>query len=216
MAQANAFQLTKEINEITVTETDGAVILPEGTEGMSVKIKNNSTADVRVFPTSLGVINDLGADGFFILPFGNSEVFNCFKANNWYSQSNGIYFVKKQVSSAEVLTLQSSPFEFIAAPGVGNMIQIVGHPTVEVVFNTTAYATSLDVFLNTNGAPRKLYDETNILGATTDDIRTMNHILANSANQMLKNASVQLSSGVDPTAGDSIIIVRAFYRIIYN
>lgn len=216
MAQANAFQLTKIVNEITLTETDGAVILPEGIEGMSIKIKNNSTADVRVFPTSLGVINDLGADGFYILPFDNSEVFNCFKANNWYSQSSGIYFVEKQVLSAEILTLQSSPFEFIAAPGTGNMIQIVGHPTVEIVFNTTVYATSLDVFLIMTGVSKKLYDQISILGATTDDIRTMDHISAASSNQILKNTSIILSSTSDPTAGDSTGIVRAFYRIIYN
>lgn len=215
MAQANAFQLTKGINEITVTQTDGAVILPEGIEGMSIKIKNNSTADVRVFPTSLGVINDLGADGFYILPFDNSEVFNCFKPNNWYSQGSGIWYVAKQIETAEVLTLNSSPVELIAAPGAGKVILIIGHPTVELIFNTTAYASFPAVELLTDTASQVLYQLPNFLNQAASRHRLMNfQISSSSTTHLVENKSVVIQvNGGDPTLGDSPIVVRANYQI---
>lgn len=221
MAQGNAIQMTKMVNEITVTEADGGAILPEGTKGMIVKVINASLADTRIFPTVTGHIDQLGADNFFILPFGNSEVFNCFKINRWRSQSNGIYYIEKRIPSSQVLTLSSSRVEFIPAPGVGRVIKIVGLPIVEVVFNSTAYTDDdldgrVSVELLYDTATKPIFEHTNILQATAESHAVCSEIAIDSTadSQIFENKAIVIDSTEDNPDGDSPIIIRAFYRIV--
>lgn len=215
-----AFPLTKMINEINFAEASGGVTLPEGTKGMFIKIKNNYLSDVDVFPTTTGHIDKLGADRAYVLPFGNSEVFNCYKTNRWLSQSNGIYYVEKRIESADVQNLQSLPVEFIPAPPAGKLIIIEQIPTVENVFNGVVYPdTDSDgkgaVQLIYDTATKQLYEHITVLLATVSQNYLMTPIAADPAtdSQMFAGKSVKITSIQDVATGDSPIIIRAFYSI---
>ena len=61
-------------------------------------------------------------------------------------QTDAVFTVKIQLSSAQILALNTTPIQAIAAPGVGKSIQILGG-TAWLTFGTTQYLTTPDVHL---------------------------------------------------------------------
>lgn len=119
------------------------------------------------------------------------------------------------IASADVLTLNATPIEIVAAQGVGTYIEVLSS-TVRIKYNSVAYATNTTLQLINSGAGAAQY-ELDCLAATVDTGRKMGEITTTvvGKTQLVDNTAlmVQVSTG-DPTAGDSDIELFIAYRVI--
>ena len=119
------------------------------------------------------------------------------------------------IASADVLILNTTPIEIVAAPGAGFAIEVF-NTVVSINFNTTPYATNIQLQLVNPSASNALFAQ-NALDAS---VATRRFLIQQSPigatdTQILENASLQVSVKTgNPTAGDSDITVYVTYRII--
>lgn len=119
------------------------------------------------------------------------------------------------IASADVLQLNSTPIEIIAAPGAGFAIEVIS-ASVKVDFNSSAYATNIDINVVASGATQSQY-QGNILEATVPTNRNLTPTtgLIASDTQIAENAALYVSVGTgNPTAGNSDITVYVTARKI--
>jgi hypothetical protein len=118
------------------------------------------------------------------------------------------------IASADVLQLNSTPIEIVAAPGVGYAIEVLS-ASMKMVYNSVAYATNTTLELKVTGAnsPQIQWGAL-ILSATIDKFNAQS-IDSNSNTNVLENAPLMVTVDFgNPTAGDSDITVYVTYRII--
>ena len=136
----------------------------------------------------------------------------------WSRGDGGVFCIggtaELTIASADVLTLNSTPLTIVSAvPGYA--IEVVS-ASRKVDFNTTPYATNIDLQLITSGASTSVQAQARI-NSSVSNIICMDKstpALATST-QLLANADllVKVDSG-NPTAGDSDITVYVHYRLI--
>lgn len=120
------------------------------------------------------------------------------------------------VSSAQILTLFTSPVQIIAAPGAGNYIDIIS-ASIFYDYATTAYGGGTTVYLQfNNGTEQQATDGSALLAQTADMIALLdgqNSIAVQWS--VIENAPIQIkASPSNPTTGDSTLKVRILYRIV--
>ena len=187
------------------------------TQDSRIKIKRSTiTATVPTVPSS----ND-HTDGTWIATdiYKGELFFNQADGVLWSRDDNGVNCLggsaSLTISSADVLTLNSTPLTIVGAVS-GYAIEVIS-ASVKVDFNTTAYATNTDIALKTSGANVAQAKAITALAASV--ARTSNFTISPtpSAAQtvIISNAdlTVSVNSG-DPTAGDSDITVYVNYRLI--
>ena len=187
------------------------------TQDSRIKIKRSTiTATVPTVPSS----ND-HTDGTWIATdiYKGELFFNQADGVLWSRDDNGVTCLggsaSLTIASADVLTLNTKPIEIIAAPGVGYAIEVIS-TSVYIDFNTTPYATNIQLQVFNLGASKPLFAQ-NILDASVATRRFLTKQAATLATdtQILENASLQVSVKTgDPTAGDSDITIYVTYRII--
>ena len=120
------------------------------------------------------------------------------------------------IASADVLQLNSTPIEIVAAPGVGYAIEVIS-ATVIIDFNTVAYATNVSLVLGSVGADNPQLVSLTALNATVNSIRRL-AVYSTSGGadtQIIENAAIVVAAKTgNPTAGNSNITVYITYRII--
>jgi hypothetical protein len=120
------------------------------------------------------------------------------------------------IPSADVLTLFTTPYLLIPSPGIGYFIQVLT-ASCKVDFNSIAYATSTTLNIYTDTATRIQHVLNNVLNATASriSVSAQQGIFAAADTQLISDKAVYLtSSGFDPTAGDSDIVIYLSYKII--
>ena len=135
----------------------------------------------------------------------------------WSRGDGGVFCIggtaELTIASADVLTLNSTPLTIVSAVS-GYAIEVVS-ASRKVEFNTTAYATNIDLQLITSGATSvQAQARINSSVSNTLCIDKSTPALATST-QLIANADllVKVDSG-NPTAGDSDITVYVNYRLI--
>ena len=187
------------------------------TQDSRIKLKRSTiAATVPTVPSS----ND-HTDGTWIAT-------DIYKGELFYNQADGVLWTrgdsgieciqgtaKLTIASADVLTLNSTPIEIVAAPGAGYAIEVL-NAVVSINFNTTPYATNIQLQLVNPSASNALFAQ-NTLDASVATRRflTQQSPIGATDTQILENASLQVSVRTgNPTAGDSDITVYVTYRII--
>jgi hypothetical protein len=125
------------------------------------------------------------------------------------------YTATLDVSSAEILALNTTPIELVAAPGSGKVVKIQSI-VANLTFGTAAFATNTNLQIITSGASVAQY-ELDMLGATVSTIRQMkDNTTSNVAHtQLLDNTAVNVMAETgDPTTGDGTVTIYATYDII--
>ena len=120
------------------------------------------------------------------------------------------YYTEVTVSSAEILTLSSTPIELLPAPGVGNYYDI--KLILEYTFNTTPYVSGIGDVIITDGT-NIIYDmfSLNSIGA---DIVYMTQSMNGPGYLVFPNNSIYLEQqNVDPTSGDGEMLLKIWYSI---
>lgn len=129
---------------------------------------------------------------------------------------DGIVKATVSIASANVLNLGTTPYLLIASPGAGYYIQVLS-ASCKVDFNTTAYAVSISPSVYTDTATSDQHTFFNALNATVSriSVSAQQGISAAADTQLISNKGVYLTSGgVNPTAGDSDIIIYLTYKIV--
>jgi hypothetical protein len=186
------------------------------TQDSRIKIKRSTiAATVPTVPSSSD-----HTDGTWIAT-------DIYKGELFYNQADGVLWTrgdsgieciqgtaKLTIASADVLTLNTTPIEIVAAPGVGYAIEVIS-ASVKIDFNSAAYATNTILQLTADGAtPSQVKWASGVL-ATSSDLFVKSIESSTTSPQIIENAdlNVTVNSG-NPTAGDSDITVYVTYRII--
>jgi len=137
----------------------------------------------------------------------------------WSRGDDGVFCIggtaKLNIATADVLTLNTTPIEIVAAPGAGYAIQVIS-ASFKMVYVTTQYATNFNIQLLTSGANVE-QAEVDSLNASVSTIRALDISSTNAptATQIIENAALNVTVETgNPTAGDSDITVYVTYRII--
>ena len=187
------------------------------TQDSRIKLKRSTvTTTVPTVPSS----ND-HTDGTWIAT-------DIYKGELFYNQADGVLWTrgdsgieciqgtaKLTIATADVLHLNTTPIEIVAAPGAGYAIEVIS-ASMKMVYVSATYATNTSLELLTTGATNSQASTTIKNSASTirrfADATTL---ASATATQLVDNAAlnVTVASG-DPTAGDSDITIYVTYRII--
>ena len=131
-----------------------------------------------------------------------------------YSNSAIIRQASLTIATADVLTLNATPIEIVAAPGAGFAIEVIS-ATFKSTFNSVSYATNIDIDIRTIGSSVNLTTNVAKLGFTANTINLFALKADPAADQIIENTGIEVfvETG-DPTAGNSDIKVYVTYRII--
>jgi hypothetical protein len=139
-----------------------------------------------------------------------------YDGNNWIS---GAFSAELTIATSDVLTLNGTPIELVAAPGSGKVIELISWAT-RLVFVSAAYDTNTELELKTDTADQSQGSDIGILLSTVT--RTIKGGFNVSGapwtaahTQSIENKALQVTvkSG-NPGTGDSDITIYATYRII--
>jgi hypothetical protein len=151
-----------------------------------------------------------------------------YKGELFYNQADGVLWTrgdsgieciqgtaKLTIATADVLTLNTTPIEIVAAPGAGYAIEVIS-ASMKMVYNSATYATNTSLELLTAGATNS--QASTVIKNSASTIRRFadaTTLASATATQLVDNAAlnVTVASG-DPTAGDSDITIYVTYRII--
>jgi hypothetical protein len=151
-----------------------------------------------------------------------------YKGELFYNQADGVLWTrgdsgieciqgtaKLTIATADVLTLNTTPIEIVAAPGAGYAIEVIS-ASMNMVYVSATYATNTSLELITAGATNS--QASTVIKNSASTIRRFadaTTLASATATQLVENAAlnVTVASG-DPTAGDSDITVYCTYRII--
>jgi hypothetical protein len=151
-----------------------------------------------------------------------------YKGELFYNQADGVLWTrgdsgieciqgtaKLTIATADVLTLNTTPIEIVAAPGAGYAIEVIS-ASMKMVYVSATYATNTSLELITAGATNS--QASTVIKNSASTIRRFadaTTLASATATQLVENAAlnVTVASG-DPTAGDSDITVYCTYRII--
>ena len=137
----------------------------------------------------------------------------------WTRGDSGIECIqgtaKLTIATADVLHLNTTPIEIVAAPRAGYAIEVIS-ASMKMVYNSATYATNTSLELITAGATNS--QASTVIKNSASTIRRFadaTTLASATATQLVENAAlnVTVASG-DPTAGDSDITVYVTYRII--
>ena len=151
-----------------------------------------------------------------------------YKGELFYNQADGVLWTrgdsgieciqgtaKLTIATADVLHLNTTPIEIVAAPGAGYAIEVIS-ASMKMVYNSATYATNTSLELITAGATNS--QASTVIKNSASTIRRFadaTTLASATATQLVENAAlnVTVASG-DPTAGDSDITIYVTYRII--
>lgn len=128
----------------------------------------------------------------------------------------GVKCARLTIASADVLTLDTTPIQIIAAQGAGTVIEVISG-FVSIDFNTTAYSTSTDLIVETAGATKPQLEGIGALNCPSSLIPKFTPVDGQDKGSLVINAAVNVSvptASGNPTAGDSDIEVFVYYRVI--
>ena len=118
------------------------------------------------------------------------------------------------LSSAQILALNTTPIQLVAAPGANKMI-VVSVVAFYYDHNTTAYATNTTLHLRYASAASSGITLGNFITQTQDVIATQTGNLFTSAPNAFINQALNITVDTgNPTAGDGTLVVKVYYRIV--
>ena len=130
---------------------------------------------------------------------------------SWQSMYGYQYYSAVTITSAQTLSIGSSPVEILPAPGANKYYDF--KVFFEYIFNTTSYVSTGKMELH-DSTTKRVTNQLDFNGQPTNrvlisDINTQNEFL--SVNSKLEFTT---SDGTNPTLGDSSFKVKIYYNII--
>jgi hypothetical protein len=200
-------------NKVTETMIRAAAISDglTGGGGAVIKVKPDVINGTSIVVSSDGVRldNDATAPGNDYFYGTNSA-----GVKGWYPKTGTVLETTLSIPTAQVLTLNATPLQIIAAPGAGYAIE-VETAIMELTYNSAAYATYTNLQVITDTADMSQFYGAFYLAATKTVRVKLTAQGITDKTQIIENKAVFVSVAAgDPTAGDSDIKVYVKYRII--
>lgn len=124
------------------------------------------------------------------------------------------YSTKVTLSSAQILALNTTPIQLVAAPGAGKAINVIS-VSVRNNFGTTAYSSigGLEV-ISASGSQEQAQVISAFLNSASSTFSRM-QLFSHQNVQIVENDALNITVGVsDPTLGDGTVDVYVTYEII--
>ncbi len=135
-------------------------------------------------------------------------------ATTAYVDNVGIYSVQINLSSAQILALNSTPVQVIAAPGAGKVISALSF-VIDYTYGTTTYSAVTMVFSEVGGATTPIASNSIIIPRTSSTLIQVTPLAAVTSNAFLgDNAPIMVTAASNPTTGDGTMKITALYKII--
>lgn len=185
----------------------GMTFATSGTDNFGYSLgAQRTTAGLGDFRIDFHNNSSLGVNRFIIDQNGDATFSSDVTANSF----NGVFRKKVTLSSAQILALNTTPIEIVAAPGVGKVISVRSMVT-SLNFNTIAYATN-SIFGLVYSGENTLVTQSQLLFSTVDKITTS---ITVGNLEMFSNTAVDAKSlSSNPTLGNSTVDVYITYEII--
>jgi hypothetical protein len=122
----------------------------------------------------------------------------------------GVKFGKFTIPSADVLTSNTIPYDFIAAPGTGKAIEMVSCLMGCETYGGVPYATNIEGQIITKTATLPQLKLVDGLGFNTQTLLKMivPHVVVAADTQIIENLAVRFfTPTADPTAGTSDVVL---------
>lgn len=217
----------------TIT-TDIATNLPDNTSGLIIpellrgeltdlndstvnKTTDTNLMGVRIYDvTRLYYTGELTLYNGYWYQANSNTVVGAFDPAKWDALANNMYHASLVVETANVLILNGTPIDIVAA--VTGKAIVVNHAVLTVNFATTPYATNTTLQLITDTANQPQLEFVNGLNASvTRKYLGRLKVSASGATDtqliVTKSLKVQVQTG-NPTAGDSQIKIDVFYTLL--
>lgn len=185
---------------------------------------NNSTTDLGIS----GAYKFSGANQYYANQITNylgnwytanttTTVDGSFHSGEWDALENNLYKSTLSLSSAQILALNGTPVEVVAAVA-GKSIQVVSG-NLELTFVTTPYATNTSPYLYTDTATYPQLDFPTSLAATLTRKSLGQHntagiSIAAGETQLIVNKGLFVKCAANPTAGDGTVVITVFYLLV--
>lgn len=122
-------------------------------------------------------------------------------------------YSKTSLTTGQILALNGTPIELVAAPGVGKVI-VPSVISFSIIFNSIAYTTNLDLALIFDTGAVSTTIDSSLLGKTADTIYSVALNLSGGDGLLPnKKLSVTVRTG-NPAAGNSPMDVYIWYQIL--
>ena len=138
------------------------------------------------------------------------------------TSSDEIQVVEKTITSAQLLAIYTTPINLISAPGANKAI-LVEKVIASIDYGTAAYATRTDLEIRYDGSTAGDAAGIESTMASLDAIllKTADEIAVVSGLWQADEISIVINKGIsakvatgNPTAGDSDLKIRVYYRIV--
>lgn len=137
-------------------------------------------------------------------------------ATTAYVDNAGIYYTQVSLTSAQLLSLNTTPVQLVAAPGAGKYIVPI-HMSFDYTYVSTTYTTATVQTYETSDKSGPITNNSSFLGFTTNTIRQLyttgaagGGIITYVANQPL----MIYITVADPTTGNGTAKVNIYYKIV--
>lgn len=228
---AGATLMISAITRVSVSSTaQNGVRLPAAIAGDVRKVGNSATLAIAVYATVGDVINNLavasstdtpntvGASVISIPPGGFLE-FICTLTGTWrVVLVEGQIFTKEIVlTNAQILTLNGTPIQAVAASGVTKQAIIPIKATMAYTFSTAAYATNTELDLIHSGSTVAIL-KTNInqAGSTFAVFADNATVTPSAGNNIIANADLNLFVPAgNPTGGNAGSSIKVTISFMY-
>lgn len=165
-----------------------------------------SEKSINQFP----LVNDNDPDDLILLQRGDD-----YKSITVEKLNNGIIKATLNLTSAEILALNGTPIEFVAAQGAGTYLRPVTCETINN-FNAAAYVSGNSLRMKYVGDAEANYLMTTDTAFLTAASTEAQYMVQNSTKRTMdENTGVELFvNTADPTAGDGTITAVALFRVV--
>lgn len=143
-----------------------------------------------------------------------AEFANLIDSMSNFSDDFANRYIKKTLSSAQLLSSFSSPIEIVAAPGA-DKIAFGTFMIAKTNYGSIPYATHINMRLLWNGVTAS-FDDSVTISRAEDYIQILefyNSIATPKGNAVNKNLVLKTTTG-NPTAGDGTMDIYLWYRIL--
>jgi len=130
-----------------------------------------------------------------------------------FGQSSGVW-VSETITSAEMLALNSTPKTIFTGLGAG-IVAIVDQVIIAGVYNTTQYATNLDLAFKYASASVDLFESVGVLDFNTTITSSAERVYTPKSIEFVANSEFQayVRTG-NPRNGDSDLTIYVHYTIL--
>lgn len=218
----SALQTTIDTN--VATNTTGAITATDVREALSNL--NDSTVNKSTDTNLMGVrVYDVTRQYYeYELTYYNgawyqanaTTVIGAFDASYWDALEGNLYKASLTIETANVLTLNATPIDIVAA--VAGKAAVISHGVLTVTYNSVAYATNVTVEIITDTASISQIEFLTALNATTTRKslgRLKTADIAAGETQLIANKALKVQvQGGNPTAGNSQIKLDIYYTLL--